>query len=187
MNAVPPSLCRYAWTDELCEADLAYLEALPFTITLADHDAVVVHAGLVPGVPLHDQRWQDMTCMRDLVRTGEGQPAWAAAETPAGSSAAWASVWDGPGHVVFGHDAKRGLQQHRKATGLDTGCLYGKRLTAMVLPSKTLVAVPARKTHVVPASASKAPAAPALVRMGAAIVLLSAPLWAPVLFHACRH
>lgn len=53
---------------------------------------------------------------------------------PEPDKAPWASKWAGPGHVIFGHDARIGLQQYDYATGIDTGCVYGRRLTACLIP-----------------------------------------------------
>jgi hypothetical protein len=44
-----------------------------------------------------------------------------------------------PATVVYGHAATRGLDIKRWSMGLDTGCLYGRQLTALVLTNGTLV------------------------------------------------
>ncbi|KAI0750544.1 hypothetical protein BC629DRAFT_1229190 [Irpex lacteus] len=41
-----------------------------------------------------------------------------------------------PSTVIYGHAATRGLDVKRWSFGLDTGCLYGRKLTALVLSQK---------------------------------------------------
>jgi hypothetical protein len=125
---------------QLDDDDWAWLESLRYTIALPEHAALVVHAGLVPGVPIDRQKQDDMLTMRSIrgdgtatKRIDEGEP--------------WASLWSGPPHVYFGHDAVRGLQRYPHATGLDTACVYGGRLSACLLPEREIVSVRARRVY----------------------------------------
>jgi hypothetical protein len=133
--------------DQLTDADWSYLESLPLYLRLGaerpgDPDTVVLHAGAVPGVPFQQQTRDHLINLRSIGSDGaptkkiEGRP--------------WAAVWAGPERIVFGHDAVRGLQQQPFATGLDTGCVYGGRLTALILPERRLVWVQARRAYAQP-------------------------------------
>jgi Calcineurin-like phosphoesterase len=131
--------------DTLTDPDWAYLEHLPLLRRLGpehpgDPDTAVVHAGLVPGIPLEQQSREHLLTLRSI--TNEGEPTKKAKGMP------WGSQWRGPERIVFGHDAVRGLQEYAYATGLDTGCVYGGQLTALVLPERKLVAVRARRAYV---------------------------------------
>ena len=99
----------------------------------------MLHAGAVPGVAFEKQTREHLTTMRSI--GSDGQPTKKIEGRP------WAAVWPGPEKIVFGHDAIRGLQRHRFATGLDTGCVYGRRLTALLLPERRLVSVEARRAY----------------------------------------
>jgi len=60
----------------------------------------------------------------------------------------WWQLYRGPSLVVYGHDAVRGVQDHRPRTlGLDSGCVYGGSLTGYVLEEDRLVSVPARRVY----------------------------------------
>ena len=49
--------------------------------------------------------------------------------------------------VVFGHWARRGLVIQPRLRGLDTGCVYGGRLTAWIVEENRLVQVPGWDGH----------------------------------------
>lgn len=126
----------------LMPADWDYLASLPLFLRLpvGKPDYVVVHAGLVPGVPVERQKREHLLSLRSIDDGGEPTSK-LLVHFP------WAATWKGPEHVVFGHDAVRGLQRYPLATGLDTGCVYGRMLTALVLPEVELVHVDALKRY----------------------------------------
>ena len=74
-------------------------------------------------------------------------PAQNSYSTPTSSSSSSSSSNPVP-HIVFGHDARMGLQQEKYATGLDAGCCYGGELAALVLPSRAIMTVPGFKGEV---------------------------------------
>jgi hypothetical protein len=45
----------------------------------------------------------------------------------------WSTVWDGDRTVLYGHTPVKEPRFDKKAIGLDTGCVYGGKLTAAIL------------------------------------------------------
>lgn len=126
---------------ELSDEDWALLEGLPLWLRLADLGVLVVHGGVVPGVPLEDHDPELIMNMRTLRPDGTGS------RRPE-DGVLWGSRWPGPERVIFGHHATAGLQLHPHALGLDSGCVYGHGLTACILPEDRIVTVPSRASYV---------------------------------------
>lgn len=101
-------------------SDVALIAQAPLCLHLPEHDLYVVHAGIRPDLGMYAQADQDLLTLRTI-------------KTATGASELWGASYRGPQHIVFGHHALQGLQLHPFATGLDTGCVYGKCLTALVL------------------------------------------------------
>jgi serine/threonine protein phosphatase 1 len=91
---------------------LAFLKGLKPWVELEDY--YVVHAGLRPGIPIHEQTFEDLVWIRDTFIYSEH---------------------DFGKQVVFGHTPfSDPLIMHNKI-GLDTGAVYGNRLTCLELPA----------------------------------------------------
>jgi hypothetical protein len=139
--------------------DWSLLKSSVLWLDLPEHDLRVVHAGVDPNVPFEQQKSDTLLRVRTVLAPGSkrGQ-----------GHVLWGLRYSGPPHIVFGHNAAPGLQLHPWATGLDTGCVYGGRLTAMVLSQKqkvprtitarkeVLVSQPARRVWFVPAQRARA-------------------------------
>lgn len=126
--------------DSLTDAQWKFLAQTPLHVRVPEHNLLVVHAGLVPGKPLEAQRGVDLMNLRSV--TSEGEPSYRVDD-----GVPWGSLYAGPELIVYGHDAIRGLQRYRYAVGLDTGCCYGRELTALLLPEKRLVQVKAKRAY----------------------------------------
>lgn len=59
----------------------------------------------------------------------------------------WYDHYTGKKTVIFGHWARRGLVREEKSRGLDTGCVYGGRLTGLWWPEDKVVQVDALKNY----------------------------------------
>jgi len=117
-----------------------WLAQLPYYICSVDLGMLFVHAGFQQKVKLMDQDPWVMMTMRSLLPDGRVSARCIYTQP-------WADRWAGPMSVIFGHDAARGLQVRDHAVGLDSGCVYGGNLTALLLPERRLVSVPARETY----------------------------------------
>lgn len=143
----------------LTSSQIAYLESCPVILRIGflkqlAGDLVVVHAGLVPGIPLERQDPTSVMNMRSIhlnTHVPSKDP------NPEGS-VHWIKLWNkyqqslptpwslfslGKSKtqsatekhttIVYGHDAPRGLQLKQYSKGIDTGCVKGGRLTALLL------------------------------------------------------
>ena len=108
-----------------------YIENLPLSIELKS--CIIVHAGINPNGKTTKQQ---ATTIRRI-------PDDKAIDNPF-----WWEVITTKKLIVYGHDAKRGLQDHRPHTlGLDTGCVYGGALTGYILEEDKLVQIPSKKNY----------------------------------------
>lgn len=143
----------------------AWLRARPLLV--CERDVVVVHAALHP-------KWSDLEakgrelrksladCLERGVTLDQDEDLGFATSArycdaagrrpdddwppPPPPFAPWDQYYRGTRVVVFGHWARRGLVVGPKVRGLDSGCVYGKELSAWIAEEDRVVSVPARRT-----------------------------------------
>lgn len=137
LSHVDPQLRKLA--KQLKKKQLEFLQQCPVILRVGNvpnlGNLVAVHAGLVPDIPLDQQDPFHAMNMRTIdLKTHI--PSSKHKGTP------WEKFWnhqqgklprDQRTTIVYGHNRKRGLNIREYSFGLDTGCVNGGHLTALVV------------------------------------------------------
>ena len=135
---------------------LDWIRSLPLFLDFAEIQVAVVHGGVLPDMRINAEdidRNRDAVLKLRHVRRQDGK--WVAVNRfeLRSDDRWWSEVWDGDRTIVYGHSP---TPDHRpridpKAIGLDTGCVYGGRLTAAIHHGQwSFASVPARRPYARP-------------------------------------
>lgn len=92
---------------------------------------IVVHAGFDPRYAVEEQSVTELVNIRRIGKT----------------AIPWYEKYTGERLVVFGHWVRRNPIIRKNAICLDTGCVHGGKLSALILPERRLVWVKARRAY----------------------------------------
>lgn len=146
-HGLDASLAQLAMVDEDERRGFArFLEGLPDHLVLDDGRLVVAHAGLPE--TMHGRASGRVRAFAQHGQTtgetdGFGLPV----------RLRWADHYHGRALVAYGHTPVVEPQWLNGTICVDTGCVFGGRLTALRYPERELVSVPARRPYAVPARA----------------------------------
>lgn len=128
---------------EFREEVAAFLQKLVSHVVLDDGGLVVAHAGMK-----EDYQGRSSRRVRDFALYGETTGETDELGLPVRRD--WAADYRGNAAVVYGHTPVEEPKWVNETIDIDTGCVFGGRLTALRWPERELVSVPAARTYYEP-------------------------------------
>lgn len=117
-NGGTATLDSYGGLRGIPAAHLAFLDRLRLYYETQEY--LFVHAGIRPGIPVQEQDERDLLWIREEFYASSGRF---------------------PKTVVFGHTPMREVLMDEDRIGIDTACVYGNKLTCLILPSRDVIQV----------------------------------------------
>ena len=139
IDALPDEV-REPFCKELAE----FLDGLVSHYVLDDGKLVVAHAGMKA-----EMQGRGSGKVRDFALYGETTGETDEFGLPVRFN--WAAEYRGSAMVVYGHTPVPEPEWLNRTVNIDTGCVFGGKLTALRYPEKEFVSVPAARTYCEPA------------------------------------
>jgi bis(5'-nucleosyl)-tetraphosphatase (symmetrical) len=144
----------------LSDNDIEWLRKLPTMIDLGDFQGrrwIAVHGGLIPGKTIADQPRDAIIRLRWMSKEFKPIPTdYSKPDLQPPGAFHWTELYDGPFSVVYGHEAFSLSKPYLRECpggaltyGIDTGCVHGGHLTALVFTPEEMytVSVKSRKCY----------------------------------------
>lgn len=138
IDAIPEE-ARAAFRKELAD----FLDGLISHYVLDDGKLVVAHAGMKA-----EMQGRGSARVRDFALYGETTGETDEFGLPVRFN--WAAEYRGSAMVVYGHTPVREPDWLNRTVNIDTGCVFGGKLTAFRYPEKEFISVPAIRTYCEP-------------------------------------
>lgn len=139
IDALPEEV-REPFSKELAE----FLDGLVSHYVLDDGKLVVAHAGM-----REELQGRGSGKVREFALYGETTGETDEFGLPVRYD--WAAEYRGPAMVVYGHTPVPEPEWLNRTVNIDTGCVFGGKLTALRYPEKEFVSVPSKQTYCEPA------------------------------------
>jgi protein phosphatase len=127
-------------TPEFKQAVIKFLDDLVSHYVFDDGKLVVAHAGMK-----EEMQGRGSGKVRDFALYGETTGETDEYGLPVRYN--WAAEYRGKAMVVYGHTPVAEPEWLNRTINIDTGCVFGGKLTALRYPEKELVSVPAQQTY----------------------------------------
>ncbi|MBV9495091.1 MAG: metallophosphoesterase [Acidobacteria bacterium] len=106
---------------------MRYIRKLPTELDFPEINVRAVHGGVLPDGRRNRRAALTLRWLR------KGKRGWEqSGQKKRDDEVFWSEVWDGERLVVYGHTPRKEPRIDHKAIGVDTGCVYGGKLTGVL-------------------------------------------------------
>jgi bis(5'-nucleosyl)-tetraphosphatase (symmetrical) len=148
---------KFPHYEQFSKEDIEYMRAMPSYIQIPEHNTVIVHAGVRACVPMEKQIKNDLYYIRYLDRHGKFVSL-RTINKLGSKGAADAHFWTEFGsfnqNIIYGHCVHSltdiridRFEDGTACYGIDTGAVYGGKLSALVLETKEVIQVQAKEKY----------------------------------------